>query len=117
MAELRRREKEAGIEPDYEVDAFMKAMCRDPKRESIATDYVLHFLGLDVRPHCLSSCSICGANFHRSCILCLPGWPLGQPIKILWQAGQRGAFPLHRQVSLWWADPLRSIVRLVQHIL
>ena len=48
MSELRRREKEMGIEPDYEVDAFMKAMSRDPKRESIATDYALHYLGLDV---------------------------------------------------------------------
>ena len=61
MEELRRLEKEKAIEPDYEVDAFMKAMCRPPKRESIATDYALHYLGLDVSAS-LMMCTIYGAD-------------------------------------------------------
>ena len=69
MAELRKRERELGIEPDYEVDAFMKAASRPPKRESIATDYVLHFLGLDVRPLCPSSCASACAGWPD----CRPG--------------------------------------------
>lgn len=50
MEELRRRERELGVEPDWELDAFMKAAMRTGKRESIATDLALHYLGLDVRP-------------------------------------------------------------------
>ena len=51
MQELRRREKELDIEPDYELDAFMKATCLTGKRKNLAADYVMHFLGLDVRTH------------------------------------------------------------------
>lgn len=48
MEELRRVEKERGIEPDSDIDAFMKATAIEGKRESIETEYVLHILGLNV---------------------------------------------------------------------
>jgi len=48
LEELRRLEKEKGIKPDPEIDAFMKASAIEGKRESIETEYVLHILGLGV---------------------------------------------------------------------
>ncbi|KAK9813535.1 hypothetical protein WJX73_005597 [Symbiochloris irregularis] len=48
LAEMRKREKEMGIEADGELDAFMEAWDRQGKRENIAADYALHYLGLDV---------------------------------------------------------------------
>lgn len=48
LDELRRLEKEQGIEPDPDIDAFMKANAIEGKRESIETEYVLHVLGLNV---------------------------------------------------------------------
>lgn len=50
LEELRKREKEAGYTPDWELDAFMKAEIRKGKKESIVTDLVIKLLGLDVRP-------------------------------------------------------------------
>ncbi|KAL6326623.1 hypothetical protein AAG906_009749 [Vitis piasezkii] len=43
LAELSRREKEAGIKPDPEIDAFMRAT-----ETNLVTDYVLKMLGLDI---------------------------------------------------------------------
>ena len=48
LEELRKKEKEAGYTPDWELDAFMKAEIRKGKRESIVTDLVIKLLGLDV---------------------------------------------------------------------
>lgn len=48
LRELQRLEKEQGIEPDPEIDAFMKANAIEGKREGIETDYVLHVLGLTI---------------------------------------------------------------------
>lgn len=48
LDELRKKEKEAGYAPDWELDAFMKAEIRKGKRESIVTDLVIKLLGLDV---------------------------------------------------------------------
>ena len=48
LEEVLRREKEAGITPDPELDAFMKAEMRTGKRESIVTDLIIKMLGLDV---------------------------------------------------------------------
>ena len=46
LAELSRREREAGIKPDPEIDAFMKATAMSGQETSLVTDYVLkvHFL-------------------------------------------------------------------------
>ncbi|KAG6416131.1 hypothetical protein SASPL_123555 [Salvia splendens] len=45
LAELSRREKDAGIKPDPEIDAFMKAIAVSGQRTSLATDSVL---GIDI---------------------------------------------------------------------
>jgi len=39
--ELSRREKDAGIKPDPEIDAFMKAVALSGQKTSFVTDYVL----------------------------------------------------------------------------
>ncbi|KAK6942636.1 ABC-2 type transporter [Dillenia turbinata] len=41
LAELSRREKEAGVKPDPEIDAFMKATALSGQKTSLVTDYVL----------------------------------------------------------------------------
>ncbi|GLU19232.1 hypothetical protein SLE2022_354930 [Rubroshorea leprosula] len=48
LLELSRREKEAGIKPDPEIDAFMKATSMAGQETSLITDYVLKILGLDI---------------------------------------------------------------------
>ncbi|XP_010651917.2 pleiotropic drug resistance protein 2 [Vitis vinifera] len=48
LVELSRREKEAGIKPDPEIDAFMKATAMAGQETSLMTDYVLKILGLDI---------------------------------------------------------------------
>ncbi|KAL9419245.1 hypothetical protein AB3S75_037074 [Citrus x aurantiifolia] len=48
LAELSRREKDAGIKPDPEIDAFMKATAMSGLKTSLGTDYVLKILGLDI---------------------------------------------------------------------
>lgn len=41
LVELSRREKEAGIKPDPEIDAFMKATAMAGQETSLVTDYIL----------------------------------------------------------------------------
>ena len=41
LAELSRREKDAGIKPDPEIDAYMKATAVAGQETSLITDYVL----------------------------------------------------------------------------
>uniref|UniRef100_A0A7N0ZRG4 ABC transporter domain-containing protein n=1 Tax=Kalanchoe fedtschenkoi TaxID=63787 RepID=A0A7N0ZRG4_KALFE len=48
LAELSRREKETGIKPDPEIDAFMKATAMAGQETSMVTDYILKILGLDI---------------------------------------------------------------------
>ncbi|KAL3825795.1 hypothetical protein ACJIZ3_021824 [Penstemon smallii] len=48
LVELSRREKEAGIKPDPEIDAFMKATSVSGQKTSLVTDYVLKLIGLDI---------------------------------------------------------------------
>ncbi|KAH6766895.1 pleiotropic drug resistance 11 [Perilla frutescens var. hirtella] len=48
LVELARREKQAGIKPDPEIDAFMKATAVAGQESSLVTDYVLKILGLDI---------------------------------------------------------------------
>ncbi|KAL4353278.1 hypothetical protein GQ457_06G011440 [Hibiscus cannabinus] len=48
LSELVRREKHAGIYPEPEVDLFMKATAVEGVESSLATDYILKMLGLDI---------------------------------------------------------------------
>jgi len=41
LVELSRREREAGIKPDPEIDAFMKATALSGQKTNLVTDYVL----------------------------------------------------------------------------
>ncbi|XP_062213879.1 ABC transporter G family member 48 isoform X2 [Phragmites australis] len=48
LAELARRERDAGIKPDPEIDAFMKATAVQGHETNIVTDATLKVLGLDI---------------------------------------------------------------------
>ncbi|XP_058074190.1 ABC transporter G family member 42-like [Magnolia sinica] len=48
LTELSRREKDAGIFPEAEVDLFMKATAMEGMESSLQTDYTLRILGLDI---------------------------------------------------------------------
>ncbi|XP_057978064.1 ABC transporter G family member 29-like [Malania oleifera] len=48
LSELARREKDAGIFPEPEVDLFMKATAMEGLESSLITDYTLRILGLDI---------------------------------------------------------------------
>lgn len=48
IAELARRERDAGIKPDPEIDAFMKATAVQGQETNIITDLTLKVLGLDI---------------------------------------------------------------------
>uniref|UniRef100_A0A0D6QVQ0 ABC transporter domain-containing protein n=1 Tax=Araucaria cunninghamii TaxID=56994 RepID=A0A0D6QVQ0_ARACU len=48
LQDLSRREKEAGIKPDPDVDVFMKETAIEGQQTSLITDYVLKLLGLDI---------------------------------------------------------------------
>ncbi|KAK7261778.1 hypothetical protein RIF29_28097 [Crotalaria pallida] len=60
LAELNRREKEAGIFPEAELDLFMKATAMEGAESSLMTDYTLKILGLDI---CKDT--IVGDDMHR----------------------------------------------------
>ncbi|XP_030973216.1 pleiotropic drug resistance protein 1-like [Quercus lobata] len=48
LAELVRREKEAIIKPDPDVDIYMKALAAEGQEVNVVTDYILKVLGLEV---------------------------------------------------------------------
>ncbi|XP_050234079.1 ABC transporter G family member 29-like [Mercurialis annua] len=48
LSELARREKDAGIFPEAEVDLFMKATAMKGAESNLFTDYTLKLLGLDI---------------------------------------------------------------------
>ncbi|KAM6568607.1 hypothetical protein CsatB_016592 [Cannabis sativa] len=48
LEQLSKREKEAGIEPDIEIDTFMKATAVSGQETSLITDYILKILGLEI---------------------------------------------------------------------
>ncbi|KAH0704714.1 hypothetical protein KY285_018992 [Solanum tuberosum] len=48
LTELARRERDAGIFPEAEIDLFMKATAVEGLESSLITDYTLRILGLDV---------------------------------------------------------------------
>ncbi|KAJ1273641.1 hypothetical protein BS78_05G000200 [Paspalum vaginatum] len=48
MKEVIRREKEAGITPDPDVDTYMKAISVEGLERSVQTDYIMKIMGLDI---------------------------------------------------------------------
>ncbi|KAK7291744.1 hypothetical protein RIF29_07127 [Crotalaria pallida] len=48
LMEVSRREKEAGIMPDPDLDAYMKATSVKGLKSTLQTDYILKILGLDI---------------------------------------------------------------------
>ncbi|AES81585.2 drug resistance transporter-like ABC domain protein [Medicago truncatula] len=48
LAELSRREKDANIKPDPDIDVYMKAVATEGQKENLITDYVLRVLGLEI---------------------------------------------------------------------
>ncbi|MCD7449972.1 drug-responsive transcription factor pdr3 [Datura stramonium] len=48
MIDLSRREKEAGIVPDPDIDTYMKAISVEGQKTNLQTDYILKILGLDI---------------------------------------------------------------------
>ncbi|KAH7846608.1 hypothetical protein Vadar_016014 [Vaccinium darrowii] len=48
LEELSRREKQANIKPDPDIDVYMKAASLEGQEASVVTDYVLKILGLDI---------------------------------------------------------------------
>lgn len=48
LTELSRREKEANIKPDPDIDIYMKAAALEGQEASVVTDYILKILGLEI---------------------------------------------------------------------
>lgn len=48
LRNLEKREREANITPDVEIDAFMKAASIEGLRRNVITDYIMKILGLDI---------------------------------------------------------------------
>ncbi|KAJ6793163.1 putative ABC transporter G family member 31 [Iris pallida] len=48
LSELSRREKDAGIKPDEDLDIFMKALALEGKQTGLVVDFILKILGLDI---------------------------------------------------------------------
>ncbi|KAL2477702.1 ABC transporter G family member 37 [Forsythia ovata] len=48
LTELTRREKEAKIVPDPDIDTYMKAIAVEGQKTTLQTDYILKILGLDI---------------------------------------------------------------------
>ncbi|KAL5975219.1 ABC transporter G member 39 [Asimina triloba] len=48
LMELSRREKEAKIKPDPDIDVYMKASSIEGQKENVVTEYILKILGLDI---------------------------------------------------------------------
>ncbi|KZV47395.1 pleiotropic drug resistance protein 3-like [Dorcoceras hygrometricum] len=48
MTQLTKREKEAKIVPDPDIDTYMKAISVEGQKATLQTDYILKILGLDV---------------------------------------------------------------------
>ena len=48
LAELKRREKEMGLEVDWAIDAMMKANTIEGAEHSVSTEFIIKMLGLDI---------------------------------------------------------------------
>ncbi|KAI4378236.1 hypothetical protein MLD38_015745 [Melastoma candidum] len=48
MREISRREKQAGVTPEPNIDAYMKAISIEGLKRTLQTDYIMKILGLDI---------------------------------------------------------------------
>lgn len=48
LRKLREAEKAAGVEPDWAVDAFLKAATVSGQPNSVVTEFIVHMLGLGI---------------------------------------------------------------------
>ncbi|XP_062089776.1 pleiotropic drug resistance protein 1-like [Humulus lupulus] len=48
LSELSRREQQANIKPDLDLDVYMKAAATEGQETNVVTDYILRILGLEV---------------------------------------------------------------------
>ena len=48
LEEVRKREREMGIEPDWNVDALMKAETLEGQKTSVSTEFIIRMLGLGI---------------------------------------------------------------------
>jgi hypothetical protein len=99
VEELRRREKELGIEPDPEVDALLKAEAVEGKRINIVTDLILRVLGLEVG----HNSRVAGKWWYAPCLVCeaVAAPPVVQSCRVV----RRG----HSQIHLALLDKLRVL--------
>jgi hypothetical protein len=50
LREIRRRERELGIQPDADLDGYLKASAMAGQRSNAGTLLIMRLLGLEVRP-------------------------------------------------------------------
>lgn len=60
LAEVRKREQALGVEVDWSVDAMLSAEALLGAQHSVATEFIIHMLGLDI---CADT--IIGNAMHR----------------------------------------------------
>lgn len=60
LADIRKKEREMDIEPDWNVHAFQKAQAIQGQANSVATEFTIKMLGLDI---CADT--ICGNHMMR----------------------------------------------------
>ena len=60
LAEVRKREQVLGVEVDWSVDAMLSAEALPGAQQSVATEFIIHMLGLDI---CANT--IIGNAMHR----------------------------------------------------
>ena len=48
LEEVRRREKALGVEVDWSVDAMLQSEALSGAQQSVATEFAIHMLGLDI---------------------------------------------------------------------
>lgn len=48
LEEVKKREKDMGVEVDWSVDAMLNSQALSGAQESVATEFIIHMLGLDI---------------------------------------------------------------------
>ena len=69
LEQLRQKEKELSLEPDYAVDSYLKATSVEGKRQNAVTHFIMRVLGLEVT---LLSISLPKDACSKCCIWIVP---------------------------------------------